>query len=105
MIPKIRRVPYQTVHKTIAAIKQGCGMLLGFKYIEWPNEEYAKFHIYQALPKHDLTYPHLIAILQLWVNFFKALIDRLPEGEMKSKSEELYQQLTKTYAGVLKEPK
>ena len=98
---------FRDMKEAIKVMIAACHMLLGHKYLNWPDEDYATFgtlgDMTSAVQKNNPTREQYMVLVVTWGKFLKSISDRVPVPELQAASLKLYNQVIDPYQKWFKE--
>lgn len=100
------RYPFRHMRLTLKLIMAQCALLLATEgVVAWTDQDYALFFSMSEM-WHKLdnpTYPQQVGILGAFMRFYRTLIDKMPEGDLRAQCEREWVKVTEGYGDLLKE--
>lgn len=96
-----KRTPFKLMKEHSRIAMSAAAFLLGMESIIWKDEDYVRFttiaetvkQIEASNPTHEQCLVATVSMLR----FFKTLIDRLPDAELATKGQALFDQISPFY--------
>ena len=96
-----QRYPFKVMKETLAIFIGSSQFLLGLESIVWTDKDYANFAVMAEMvtdiQKSNPTHEQYFVLMVTWGRFFKTLVDRVPQPDLKDKAEALFKQLSEPY--------
>lgn len=95
------RYPFKQMRETYRVAMSASAFLLGMESIIWKDEDYLRFttiaEMTQQIEDSNPTHEQFFVAMVTMTRFFKTIVDRLPDPELRAKGQELFNQIAAPY--------
>lgn len=103
MYDKPRVYPFRLMRDHIKRMQAAVGLLFAVEGLGLQPIDFARFNVMMGMWRatKNPTYIQMLTAVGAWLRFYKSLIDRMPEGDLKTHAVGEYETINGEYAEVM----